>query len=241
MNGGLFMDKDIIFKSSIFGGFNKQDVTRYLAAVNAEKSELLQKYSAACSDATSFLNKITKLEQSLEKLEPVSQQLEIEKLKSAELEKEKEELAAKNEEILKNLKDVTEEKEKLLADRKKLKSAELQLGAAMLDARLHSENLVSKANEKISNINRETGEAITKTANKMGDISADISELATVFNNAIAKLEERMHAIVKDMSGVADGLIKDSKRGAGSNEEKIKDNSDDDIDGDSSGSVYIFG
>lgn len=237
------MDKDIIFKSAIFGGFNKQDVMQYLAAVNAENADLQQKYSTACADASSFLNKITELEQKLVEFTTVSQQLEEEKQKSAQLEKEMLKLSNENEGNLQKLNALIDEKEKLSVDREKLKAVELQLGAAMLDARLHSEKLISKANEKISDINKETGEAITKTASKMCDISTDIGEFAAVFNKAIAQLEERVRSIVDNMSSVADSLIKESQKNLKSDNEKTKNSSDsdDDSSGDSTSSVYIFG
>lgn len=226
--GGYILDKDFVFRSSVFGGFKKQDVMEYLAALNSERAELQQKYSVASNDAASFLKRVSELEVKASEAAELAARLDGEKLKLSELEKE-------NDANLQKLSALELEKEKLAADCEKLRAVELQLGAAMLDARLYSERLVNEANGKVSAINRETGEAITRTAGKIGALSGNISELAAVFNKALAELESRIRSLVGDMGKAADDLV---GHPAPAQNQPSPEKSDSDGD---SGSVYFFG
>ncbi len=223
------MDKDYVFRNSVFGGFKKQDVMEYLAALNAEKADLQQKYFDASNDAALFLKRVSELEAKAAEAAVLAAQLDEEKLKLSGLEKE-------NDANLQKLSALELEKEKLAADCEKLRAVELQLGAAMLDARLYSERLVNEANDKVSGINRETGEAITKTAGKISALSGNISELAAVFNKALAELESKIRSLVDDMGKTANELV--HNRPAAEQNQPSSDKSG--TDGDS-GSVYLFG
>ena len=168
------MEKDFVFRSSVFGGFNKQDVMAYLAAINAETADLKQRYDAAARDAEIFLKRITELEAEVSENASLAAQIDTEKAKSIELENELVRLTKENEMNRASMAVLESEKEKLTQDCEKLKAVESQLGAAMLDARLYSEKLVSQATAKVSEINKETGQAITKTAGKIGALSGNI-------------------------------------------------------------------
>lgn len=240
------MYKEFHFRSAVFGGFNKQDVMAYLAALNDEKADLHQKYTTASNDASLFLKRITELEAEVSKIADLNEQLDAEKLKSDNLEKDNAQLVKENELNLTKLSNLEAEKDKLASDCAKLKAVESQLGAAMLDARLYSERLVSEASGKVSAINKETGEAITKTAGKIGELSGNISELATSFNKALAELETKVRLLVSDMTNTADELIKNqtvtaqnpspSPEKSNVGAEQKSDSTDND-----SGSVYLFG
>ncbi len=234
------MEKDYVFRSSVFGGFNKQDVMSYLAAINAEAADLRQRYDTAAKDAQIFLKRITELEAEVSKNDALASQLELEKAKAVELENEIDRLVKENE-INRASMDVLEsEKEKLTQDCEKLKALESQLGAAMLDARLYSEKLVHQATAKVSEINKETGQAINKTAGKISTLSGNIRELASIFNKALAEVEARIHTLVSDMDKSASELNKtdletiQNSLAMGFEEEASK------FDGES-GSVYFLG
>ena len=235
------MEKDFVFRSSVFGGFNKQDVMAYLAAINAETADLKQRYDAAARDAEIFLKRITELEAEDSENASLAAQIDTEKAKSIELENELVRLTKENEMNRASMAVLESEKEKLTQDCEKLKAVESQLGAAMLDARLYSEKLVSQATAKVSEINKETGQAITKTAGKIGALSGNIRELACVFNKALAEVEARIRTLVADMDKSADELNKNNLDFVQNSVTKDFEEAASKSDDDSSGSVYYLG
>ncbi|MGI6744858.1 MAG: hypothetical protein BWY46_00538 [Firmicutes bacterium ADurb.Bin300] len=235
------MEKDFVFRSSVFGGFNKQDVMAYLAAINAETADLKQRYDAAARDAEIFLKRITELEAEVSENASLAAQIDTEKAKSIELENELVRLTKENEMNRASMAVLESEKEKLTQDCEKLKAVESQLGAAMLDARLYSEKLVSQATAKVSEINKETGQAITKTAGKIGALSGNIRELACVFNKALAEVEARIRTLVADMDKSADELNKNNLDFVQNSVTKDFEEAASKSDDDSSGSVYYLG
>lgn len=221
------MANDVIFKKRAFGGYDKDSVLEYVNGLLAEKSDLEVRL-AANTDNTAKLNmKVHELEAEAQEAEKLSAEVvelknKVEELTAALSEKD-EQLAAKDEELstqrsalsaaLDNSAD-SEELEALKAEIARLKAEcdrkkdlERQVGAAMLDARVHSEELVEAAKQRADSATRSVYNAIGETAVKIDDLSSGIAEIARSFTKSVEEVELRIKVLTGDMSKTAQALI----------------------------------
>ncbi|MBR3809720.1 MAG: hypothetical protein IKK46_05400 [Clostridia bacterium] len=99
------------------------------------------------------------------------------------------------------------ENSKLKAECDKLKAMEQQVGAAMLDARLRSDELVKEAEEKANLVRKDVYDAIGDTALKIDELSGGITEIARNFTKAVSEVEMRISVLTGNMSKTAQALI----------------------------------
>ena len=231
-NGGCLMANDVIFKTKAFGGYNKEEVMTYINRLISEKEALetkckeltdannslkseteqkTEKIKTLENDAVSLLEKINELsavnesvknEVELAESEKEKQTIEILKLNNELNEiKNKSVLSEEDAEILKT------ENLKLKTECDKLKAMEQQVGAAMLDARLRSDELVKEAEEKAELVRKDVYDAIGDTALKIDELSGGIAEIASSFTKAVGEMEMRINVLTGNMSKTAQALI----------------------------------
>lgn len=229
------MANDVIFKTKAFGGFNKEEVMTYINRLISEKEELENKCKELTDEKNNLKNEVSEISQKLketeekvtksaEEYEELSKILEAEREVSAAVYNEKEEF---NVEILKLNKELNElknkpvlteeaaevlkaENAKLKAECDKLKAMEQQVGAAMLDARLRSDELVKEAEEKANLVRKDVYDAIGDTALKIDELSGGITEIARNFTKAVSEVEMRISVLTGNMSKTAQALISNS-------------------------------
>lgn len=226
------MANDIIFKTKAFGGFNKEEVMTYINRLISEKEELENKCKALTEEKNNLKNEVSEISQKLKTAEDkaeseIKEREEVLKILDAEREirdavcKEKDEFGV---EILKLNKELNElknkpvlseedaevlkaENAKLKAECDKLKAMEQQVGAAMLDARLRSDELVKEAEEKANLVRKDVYDAIGDTALKIDELSGGITEIARNFTKAVSEVEMRINLLTGNMSKTAQALI----------------------------------
>jgi chromosome segregation ATPase len=231
-NGGYPMANDVIFKTKAFGGFNKEEVMTYINRLISEKEELENKCKALTEEKNNLKNEVSEISQKLKTAEDkaereIKEREDVLKILDAEREirdavcKEKDEFGV---EILKLNKELTElknkpvlseedaevlkaENAKLKAECDKLKAMEQQVGAAMLDARLRSDELVKEAEEKANLVRKDVYDAIGDTALKIDELSGGITEIARNFTKAVSEVEMRINLLTGNMSKTAQALI----------------------------------
>jgi chromosome segregation ATPase len=229
------MANDVIFKTKAFGGFNKEEVMTYINRLISEKEELENKCKELTDEKNNLKNEVSEISQKLketeekvtksaEEYEELSKILEAEREVSATVYNEKEEF---NVEILKLNKELNElknkpvlteeaaevlkaENAKLKAECDKLKAMEQQVGAAMLDARLRSDELIKEAEEKAEVVRKDVYDAIGDTALKIDELSGGITEIARNFTKAVSEVEMRISVLTGNMSKTAQALISNS-------------------------------
>lgn len=252
------MDKDIVFKTTPFGGFRKSEVMDYISALIIEKGEadtkILELYTyngelvqknkklenmlsaaeslkkqnaelkgkieslkAELSEAEELKNEITKLTASLneEMLKNEELQLTVEDLNTSLLEEKR-----KNEELSAKLLSYTQnpcnaealikENNELRAEAEKFRLMENQVGAAMLDARVHSDELIKEAKAKADSTTKKVYDAIGETALRIDSLSSDISDIARSFSKSAEEVELRINVLTGNMSKAAQLLISDN-------------------------------
>ena len=229
------MANDIIFKTKAFGGFNKEEVMTYINRLISEKEaietkckELTNENNNLKSQATENAQKLKEAEEKLLKADEQhnedQQRLKVERDINTSVCEEKEKF---NVEILKLNKELSElknkpvlseedaeilkaENAKLKNECDKLKAMEQQVGAAMLDARLRSDELVKEAEEKANLVRKDVYDAIGDTALKIDELSGGITEIARNFTKAVSEVEMRISVLTGNMSKTAQALISNS-------------------------------
>ena len=224
------MANDVVFKTKAFGGFDKTEVMDFVNRIIAEKSELEKKCAEAtakCTQANAQLMEYQKLfeEKTEEKNEYNELLSKYEALQSecnskdeviasneAQIQDMNEKLgdAVLGENVQTELETLRAEVSRLRIENEKKKNLERQVGAAMLDARMHSEELIEEAKQKADAVTKSVYAAIGETALKIDDLSGGIGEIARNFTKSVEEVELRIKALTGDMSKTAQLLIADS-------------------------------
>lgn len=231
------MANDVVFKSKAFGGFDKNEVLDFVNKILDEKVGLEKRLSESNAKFAQVNAELFALKKASEEAENEKAELEAVKTKLAEAEAELEtkdsaistlgaQLTEKDNEIesLKNtlsqtatsdevqaeLESLRSEVARLKVEAEKKRDLERQVGAAMLDARIHSEELVEEAKEKANAVTKSVYSAIGDTALKIDDLSTGIAEIARSFTKAVEEVELRIKALTGDMSKTAQLLISES-------------------------------
>ena len=237
--GVILMANDVIFKTKAFGGFNKEEVMTYINRLISEKEELENKCKALTEEKNNLKNEVSEISQKLKTAEDkaeseIKEREDVLKILDAEREirdavcKEKDEFGVEilklNNELneLKNKPVLTEEdaevlkteNAKLKAECDKLKAMEQQVGAAMLDARLRSDELIKEAEEKADLVRKDVYDAIGDTALKIDELSGGITEIARNFTKAVSEVEMRINLLTGNMSKTAQALISNNLESA---------------------------
>lgn len=231
------MSNDVVFKSKAFGGFDKNEVMDFVNKMLEEKAAIEKRLSESNAKFAQVNAELFAFKKASEEAETEKAELEAVKAKLAESEAELEtkdsaistlgaQLTEKDNEIesLKNtlsqtatsdevqaeLESLRSEVARLKVEAEKKRDLERQVGAAMLDARIHSEELVEEAKEKANAVTKSVYSAIGDTALKIDDLSTGIAEIARSFTKAVEEVELRIKALTGDMSKTAQLLISES-------------------------------
>ncbi len=217
------MSKDLMFRTSTFGGFKKDEVMDFIEKVLTEKSALERQLSVNTAKAAQLNNQLAALQSEVEEISKLRSEnaelsVKINDYETAIEDKDtlineltiklsEAQAKAANEDEMVELK---KENERLQLELDKKRDLERQVGAAMLDARVHSEGLVEQAKEKANAVTRAVYAAIGDTAVKIDDLSAGIGEIARNFTKSVEEVELRIKALTGDMSKTAQALISEN-------------------------------
>ncbi len=231
------MANDVVFKTKAFGGYDKTEVMDYINNLLEEKAALekrLSEANARYAQANSQLFEMkrvadeneelkAKLDEALATIDSLNQALEVAqaecaalqnqiKAKQNEIERLEKELKERPDsaELVDEIEALKAEVARLKIEAEKKRDLERQVGAAMLDARIHSEELVEEAKAKASAVTMTVYNAIGETAVKIDELSIGIGEIARSFMKSVEEVELRIKALTGDMSKTAQLLISDS-------------------------------
>ncbi len=230
------MANDVVFKTKAFGGFNKNEVMDFVNKIIAEKTELEKKLAESEEALASSNAELAELNNVVAENAKLNADLLLANDSLAEL---KGELDSANELIVSLSQQVSEarlseetqaeldslnaEVTRLRSECEKKRDIERQVGAAMLDARVHSEELVEAAKERADLVTKSVYAAIGDTALKIDDLSTGIGEIARSFTKSVEEVELRIKALTGDMSKTAQLLISESGIISDSQNDKVKD------------------
>ncbi len=217
------MSKDLMFRTTAFGGFKKDEVMDFIERVLTEKSALEKQLAANSAQVSQLNTQIATMQGEIEdmgKLRSDIAELSA-KINDYEIAADDKDTLIKelterlSEAQLKSVDDseiaeIKRENERLRNELDKKRDMERQVGAAMLDARVHSEELVEQAKERANSVTKAVYAAIGDTAVKIDDLSAGIGEIARNFTKSVEEVELRIKALTGDMSKTAQALISEN-------------------------------
>ena len=206
-----------IMRTSIFGGFKKEDVLSYIEKLQKQIEQLKEDVDLKQKTISELNKKVESLNFQYVELECENDELEeeIDSLKTAAEEKdaELEALGAQNSEMnekitaLSAVKDEYENaRQRIENNNNELKKAEARLGAAYLDARKYSEKIVASANERAHCATKSVSDDITKQANEISHLSQDIERLSASFANSMNELQANITVLSQRMAAAAKNL-----------------------------------
>ncbi len=217
------MSKDLMFRTSAFGGFRKDEVMNFIENVLTEKSALERQLAINTAKTTQLNTEIASLQREIADMGKLRSDLAELSAKINDYEvavddkdtliKELTERLSEAQANAVNESEINElkrENERLQNELNKKRDLERQVGAAMLDARVHSEELVEQAKERANSVTKAVYAAIGDTAVKIDDLSAGIGEIARNFTKSVEEVELRIKALTGDMSKTAQALISEN-------------------------------
>ena len=189
-----------VMKTALFGGFKKSDVLALIEELQAETAETKASLDSKREEAIELKNKIEELEEKLEELTVVNEKLN-------EKEKEIAELNQKLEEVLSENKQLSEKSVEFDEKSEKLRRAEKQIGAAYIDARRYSDDLVENAKSKAKDIGAFASQDIKREAAEIESLLKDVDVISRKFNSSIEQLHKDVYALSSKLNSSASNLL----------------------------------
>ena len=195
------MAKDFTFmKTSLFGGFKKSDVLNLIEQLQAETSEVKESLDIKREEVLELKNKISTLEEKLEDLSGLADTIQ-------EKEQEITELNEKLEAALLENKQLSERNAEFDEKSEKLRRAEKQIGAAYIDARRYSDDLVENAKSKAKDIGAFASQDIKREAAEIESLLKDVDVISRKFNSSIEQLHKDVYALSSKLNSSASNLL----------------------------------
>lgn len=201
------MQKEHIFRRAFMGGFNREDVLRYIEELKLNESLLMRKFK--------------------EKEEEFSRTL-LEKevqFKDAFAAKDRE-LSEANEKISRLQSDIAialKECERLKAESDKKEAIAQQLGNAIIDARKYSDQLIERSKQEANRIDEATAKTVDTVSQKIDELELDINKTARQFATAFNALLDELEELKNSLSGFSTKEVEGQNRMESKTFETIKD------------------
>ena len=189
-----------VMKTSLFGGFKKSDVLNLIEQLQTETSDVKESLDIKREEVLELKKKINVLEQKLDDLSGLNSKL-------AEKEKEVEELTEKIESLTLENKQLSERSVEFDEKSEKLRRAEKQIGAAYIDARRYSDDLVENAKSKAKDIGAFASQDIKREATEIEALLKDVDAISKKFNSSIEQLHKDVYALSSKLNSSASNLL----------------------------------
>lgn len=195
------MNNDItVMKTSIFGGFKKSDVLAYVEKLQLETAEVKEQLDNKRNESLELKRKIDELEIRIENLCTVSEKLSEKEIEANALAVKLELALKENEQLAERINGFEEKSEKL-------KRAEKQIGAAYIDARRYSDELVDNAKSKAKDIGAIASQDVKHEANEIEQLLKDVDAISRKFNSSLEQLHKDVYALGNKLNNSASTLL----------------------------------
>lgn len=200
------MESERILRTSVFGGFRRADVLEYVEELKgeiAELSKMFDEQNTMISELSEMVDNLTdECEQAKAaeaKLAETAAALEGAQAENAALKSENEALTARFAKL-------DAEKSEMSKKAEEIRASEAQLGAAFLDARKYSDEIVTAANKKANETSLDASESIAQQATEVARLSSDVDALAATLTKSIDELHANIAALSVKLSKSAQAL-----------------------------------
>ena len=167
--------ENIIMKTSIFGGFKKADVLSYIETLQNNAADVSDELNRKKRETLELRQKIEELEQKVEDLSKMTKLLEEREKQIFEL---KEKLESANKETAQCRERLFDYQDKS----ERLARAEKQIGAAYIDARRYSDEIIDNAKAKAKDVGALASQEVKSQANEIEQLLRDVDAVSKKFN-----------------------------------------------------------
>ncbi len=189
-----------IMKTALFGGFKKSDVLEFIEKLQREMEDVKKSLDSKRTEALELKNKIEDLEDKLEELSKVKDEISEKDAQIKRLSEELEKSLAENKVLNEKSYEFDEKSEKL-------RRAEKQIGAAYIDARRYSDDLVEGAKAKAKDIGAIASQDIKREANEIETLLKDVDLISRKFNSSIEQIHKDVYALSSKLNSSASNLL----------------------------------
>lgn len=189
-----------IMKTSVFGGFKKSDVISYIENLQNDAAEITAELDRKKRESLELRKKIDELEERLEELSKFSSELQEKDAKIKALE---EKLDASNKETAQYRERLFEYQDKS----EKLARAEKQIGAAYIDARRYSDEIIDNAKAKAKDVGALASQDVKHQANEIEQLLRDVDAVSKKFNSSLEQLHKDVYALSTKLNNSASNLL----------------------------------
>ncbi len=213
------MANDVIFKKKAFGGYDKDSVLSYVNSLLNDKTRLEKLTEEQTRKAASLTARVRELEERTGEADRLTEaltaregelaalQARLDEAEAALREKEAELAELRNNPDAGEIEALRAENEALHKECEHNRDLERQVGAAMLDARVRSDELIAEAKQRAEEATRSVYDSIGDTALKIDDLSEGIAEIARSFTKSVEEVELRIKVLTGNMSKTAQALL----------------------------------
>ncbi len=189
-----------IMKTTLFGGFKKSDVLKFVEQLQTETADVKAMLDTKREEALELRNRIDELEEKLDELSKINEQLAEKEIEIKSLNEKLESALAENKQMNERIVEYDEKSEKL-------RRAEKQIGAAYIDARRYSDDLVDNAKVKAKDIGAIASQDIKREAAEIETLLKDVDVISRKFNTSIEQLHKDVYALSSKLNLSASNLL----------------------------------
>lgn len=200
------MENERILRTSVFGGFKKEDVLKYVEELKAEISTLTEEIKEKANTLSDLSDRVDALSAECEEGKVAQEKLSETKEQVIVLETENQQLREDNLALSKRMATLDEEEARLQSKAEEVKASEAQLGAAFLDARKYSDEIVTAANKKANETQSEASDSIATQAAEIARLSSDVDVLSETLTKSIEALHADISTLSAKLSKAAQSL-----------------------------------
>ncbi len=189
-----------IMKTALFGGFKKTDVLSYIEQLQKETADIKEQLDTKRQEAMELKNLTMSLEDKLDSLNKVNEQLREREMQIAELTAKLSASEAENTQYRERIKTLDEKSDRL-------RRAEKQIGAAYIDARRYSDELVDNAKNKAKDIGAIASQDVKREASEIEQLLKDVDAISRKFNSSLEQLHKDVYALGTKLNSSAAELL----------------------------------
>ena len=189
-----------VMKTALFGGFKKSDVLAYVEQLQTETAEVKDALDAKREESLELKRKIDELEIKLDNLMQVSDKLNEKEKEVSDLTVKLELALAENKKYGEKIADYDEKSEKL-------RRAEKQIGAAYIDARRYSDDLIDSAKATVKDNGAIASQDVKREANEIEMLLKDVDAISKKFNSSLELLHKDVYALGTKLNTSASTLL----------------------------------
>ncbi len=190
----------IIMKTSVFGGFKKSDVLAYIENLQNDTAEVSAELDKKRAESLELRKKIETLEERVESLSELSRNVEEKDAAISDLEIKLQDALAEASRYKGRLLEYQDKNERIAR-------AEKQIGAAYIDARRYSDEIIDNAKSKAKDIGALASQDVKSQANDIEQLLRDVDAVSKKFNSSLEQLHKDVYALSKKLNSSASNLL----------------------------------